>query len=143
MACVGTSATVGDDLDALTDYASNVFDTRFREDSVLREERLTAAEFLPATVLNDWPDADDVTAFSGREHQDQQAYLYDAVDLWLGETFVRSLDFDDPLVFGEALAQKLMVLAPFKDLLEASTSCLLYTSPSPRDKRQSRMPSSA
>ena len=27
--------------------------------------------------------------------------------------------------------------------LEASNICLLYTSPSPRDKRQSRMPSSA
>ena len=27
--------------------------------------------------------------------------------------------------------------------LEKSTICLLYTSPSPRDKRQSRMPSSA
>ena len=26
---------------------------------------------------------------------------------------------------------------------ESSKSCLLYTSPSPRDKRQSRMPSSA
>ena len=26
---------------------------------------------------------------------------------------------------------------------EGSTTCLLYTSPSPRDKRQSRMPSSA
>ena len=28
-------------------------------------------------------------------------------------------------------------------LLETPKSCLLYTSPSPRDKRQSRMPSSA
>ena len=28
-------------------------------------------------------------------------------------------------------------------LREGSPSCLLYTSPSPRDKRQSRMPSSA
>ena len=28
-------------------------------------------------------------------------------------------------------------------LLEADSGCLLYTSPSPRDKRQSRMPSSA
>ena len=27
--------------------------------------------------------------------------------------------------------------------LEDSTACLFYTSPSPRDKRQSRMPSSA
>ena len=28
-------------------------------------------------------------------------------------------------------------------LLDAAMACLLYTSPSPRDKRQSRMPSSA
>ena len=30
-----------------------------------------------------------------------------------------------------------------KEKIEDLTSCLLYTSPSPRDKRQSRMPSSA
>ena len=35
------------------------------------------------------------------------------------------------------------VLAVDGDALEFSTLCLLYTSPSPRDKRQSRMPSSA
>ena len=29
------------------------------------------------------------------------------------------------------------------DLVELQMPCLLYTSPSPRDKRQSRMPSSA
>ena len=28
-------------------------------------------------------------------------------------------------------------------LIDWASSCLLYTSPSPRDKRQSRMPSSA
>ena len=65
LACVGTSATVGDDIEALTLYASNVFDTRFREDSVLQEERLTPAEFLPANTadLHGWPDADAVTGF--------------------------------------------------------------------------------
>ena len=31
----------------------------------------------------------------------------------------------------------------FADTLASSDDCLLYTSPSPRDKRQSRMPSSA
>ena len=30
-----------------------------------------------------------------------------------------------------------------QDVIEQATVCLLYTSPSPRDKRQSRMPSSA
>ena len=35
-------------------------------------------------------------------------------------------------------------IATFEDVLGAQTPiCLLYTSPSPRDKRQSRMPSSA
>ena len=31
----------------------------------------------------------------------------------------------------------------FKEDMDAIDTCLLYTSPSPRDKRQSRMPSSA
>ena len=35
------------------------------------------------------------------------------------------------------------VLISKKTKLKASIVCLLYTSPSPRDKRQSRMPSSA
>ena len=34
-------------------------------------------------------------------------------------------------------------LADIKGVSAASVTCLLYTSPSPRDKRQSRMPSSA
>ena len=38
------------------------------------------------------------------------------------------------------LARGLHALLPPIDILDA---CLLYTSPSPRDKRQSRMPSSA
>ena len=38
---------------------------------------------------------------------------------------------------------KLSVLNVASDKLELSKFCLLYTSPSPRDKRQSRMPSSA
>ena len=31
----------------------------------------------------------------------------------------------------------------YNDTADSGNSCLLYTSPSPRDKRQSRMPSSA
>ena len=33
--------------------------------------------------------------------------------------------------------------SPFDFILNHTNNCLLYTSPSPRDKRQSRMPSSA
>ena len=40
---------------------------------------------------------------------------------------------------------RILISKNFENLLikELYTSCLLYTSPSPRDKRQSRMPSSA
>ena len=47
----------------------------------------------------------------------------------------------------KAFAAKLMdrICADVSDLVRRalSVTCLLYTSPSPRDKRQSRMPSSA
>ena len=42
-----------------------------------------------------------------------------------------------PIEFNEALIDVVNVL------MDGLSSCLLYTSPSPRDKRQSRMPSSA
>ena len=36
-----------------------------------------------------------------------------------------------------------MNLVPMEHVMQKASACLLYTSPSPRDKRQSRMPSSA
>ena len=42
-----------------------------------------------------------------------------------------------------ATSGKILVDDEDVTLLPATDSCLLYTSPSPRDKRQSRMPSSA
>ena len=40
-------------------------------------------------------------------------------------------------------ADDIPVKIVWRPVLTDSNSCLLYTSPSPRDKRQSRMPSSA
>eukprot|EP00829_Urostomides_striatus_P013882 TRINITY_DN3951_c0_g1_i7.p6 TRINITY_DN3951_c0_g1~~TRINITY_DN3951_c0_g1_i7.p6 ORF type:complete len:104 (-),score=35.68 TRINITY_DN3951_c0_g1_i7:70-381(-) len=53
------------------------------------------------------------------------------------------------LFFAEIFAFILLVIIMFVDLageqklFESAKSCLLYTSPSPRDQRGSRMPSSA
>ena len=45
---------------------------------------------------------------------------------------------------GPALGQKGLNIQDFcKQFNDKTKDCLLYTSPSPRDKRQSRMPSSA
>ena len=43
----------------------------------------------------------------------------------------------------EEIEQRVMEAAKILQIEEYLESCLLYTSPSPRDKRQSRMPSSA
>ena len=41
------------------------------------------------------------------------------------------------------LAVGLNIVCGFTGLLDLATNCLLYTSPSPRDRTRSRMPSSA
>ena len=51
---------------------------------------------------------------------------------------LRSTPYQDPRV---VVSEPTIVIAP--EFKTADPACLLYTSPSPRDKRQSRMPSSA
>ena len=53
--------------------------------------------------------------------------------------------FDDPIIknMWQLIKEFNIPLKVVHDLLDGIYSCLLYTSPSPRDKRQSRMPSSA
>ena len=50
---------------------------------------------------------------------------------------------EDLLMVLHVTSQRPSLLYFMKKLIESNGSCLLYTSPSPRDKRQSRMPSSA
>ena len=51
------------------------------------------------------------------------------------------LESDEAKIAVKAAAEQHVVLVPKH--AEASQSCLLYTSPSPRDRTRSRMPSSA
>ena len=46
-------------------------------------------------------------------------------------------------LIGNNLCARMMHFGHFETELQVQYPCLLYTSPSPRDKRQSRMPSSA
>ena len=48
-----------------------------------------------------------------------------------------------PRDYSQRTPKKMVRLAVRSALSDRASSCLLYTSPSPRDKRQSRMPSSA
>ena len=58
---------------------------------------------------------------------------------------LRDIIFADRRHFRELLrgSEEHITSSILSDRLDRLTTCLLYTSPSPRDKRQSRMPSSA
>ena len=73
-------------------------------------------------------------------------YTFDVQKLYLemlladAESFARAQNIFDANSFD----RKLQPIAKFiKDYMEEYKVCLLYTSPSPRDKHRSRMPSSA
>ena len=61
-------------------------------------------------------------------------------------SFYRYVKIDEPELFRDDLYQKWDMLNIFGRVYvskEGINSCLLYTSPSPRDRTRSRMPSSA
>lgn len=134
LGCVGTSATVGDDVGALTEYASRVFDTDFTVDSVLREERETASEFLPAASDRQWPDVEDLTSFAVNDYTTREDYVNAAVALWFsdgdegksGSAFVNLFSADEALAQAACtkLGAELKALGPFQQLLQESSSIL-------------------
>ena len=76
------------------------------------------------------------TAMHNRAYPSDGEYL-DA----LGEAV--AVEYEAAVTNGLILQIDAPDLAMERHLTFANRSCLLYTSPSPRDKRQSRMPSSA
>jgi len=118
LACVGTSATVGDDVAALLGYASSVFATPFDASAVLREEREDAATFLPGEVLEHWPDGDAVSAFAALSAQDSTEHLARAAQLWLPSGSPLDLGQADASTF-VSLGETLKKLEPFQILIRA------------------------
>ena len=55
----------------------------------------------------------------------------------------KSLELDDLLRTADVVSIHVIKTKDTENLISKDMFCLLYTSPSPRDKRQSRMPSSA
>ena len=90
-----------------------------------------------------WPATAASPAVMRRLRQDCGGLLFLAVGDEIGNLFglpwLQDIHTHPALVAENPVLGKLIT----DDLQYDSRSCLLYTSPSPRDKRQSRMPSSA
>ena len=73
-----------------------------------------------------------------KSHAIQMEYKY------RGENYVLNLiDTPGHVDFSYEVSRSIAACEGALLVVDAAQSCLLYTSPSPRDKRQSRMPSSA
>jgi DEAD/DEAH box helicase domain-containing protein len=84
LACVGTSATVGNDLSALTDYASKIFDSDFEHSSVIVEDRYSPEEYLKGTSLIHFktPNVGEIPAEQALDNP--QNYINTVITAWFG-----------------------------------------------------------
>ena len=78
----------------------------------------------------------------GNENEEAASIVKDIEKIGLGEKIILKTD-QEPSILAVAKEIKRLRLPLQSTLLESSKSCLLYTSPSPRDIGPSRMPSSA
>ena len=82
-------------------------------------------------------DVDEIVSETLKNCDDGEIYFENSKSesILLDDNKIKSSNYNSDLGFG--------FRAISNDVVAYSHSCLLYTSPSPRDKRQSRMPSSA
>lgn len=86
-ACVGTSATVGNDLEPLLEYASTIFDAPFDESAVVREDRYRHDEYLQghqAQIFNS-PGYEQLHLLDASKFASEVAYLNQQLALWFPE----------------------------------------------------------
>lgn len=90
LACIGTSATIGADdsaggsVEALVEYAAKVFSTPFDAQSVIREDRLTAEEFLGGQGIGEtrWPDPGTLASMAPSNYATADDFLVAHAQLW-------------------------------------------------------------
>ncbi|MDX2504170.1 MAG: DEAD/DEAH box helicase [Gammaproteobacteria bacterium] len=127
LAPVGTSATIGgeDSVVSLVEYASQVFSAEFDETAVIREDRLTAEEFLDKSINNiHWPDPHTLQAMHPDKYSNSDDYIVAHAQLWFDEA-PRNIASKDKLKRNAAavnLASKIMEHEAFHILLKQCRS---------------------
>ena len=125
------------------------------EASSLSNTQLLADETQPITIVEaNFSDPDNKPISIATDAQDVQSLASIEPDLnnimvsgtYYPKAIYNDADFSSSLLMRVSPGTSLKVSKAMGNWFEVETdkgTCLLYTSPSPRDKRQSRMPSSA
>lgn len=121
-ACVGTSATVGDDLAPLLEYASTIFDAPFDESAVVREDRYRHDEYLQAhqATMFSSPGYEQLSILDASQFASEVAYLKQQLALWFPEqnlVLPEDIDSDQGRAMRIALGEALLSHQFFHSLL--------------------------
>ena len=96
-------------------------------------------------VPQQWKDATIEVLHEQKDLSDRNNYRVISLVAHSGEVLLKMVAYrlNNYCEAGRILPQKQCGFRPARSTVDMLFVCLLYTSPSPRDKRQSRMPSSA
>ncbi|TKB47988.1 DEAD/DEAH box helicase [Ferrimonas sediminicola] len=106
LACVGTSATVGDEPEALLNYASQIFDNLFEAGAIIAEDRLDVGEYLQEYETNYrfQPDQEHIAELQPRTDESRLDFVNRQIVLWFDGSLA-PLPSLEPEEAGEALHQ--------------------------------------
>ncbi|MGR5453527.1 DEAD/DEAH box helicase [Vibrio alfacsensis] len=122
-ACVGTSATVGDELEPLLTYAESIFDAEFSEQSVVKEDRYLYEEYLSKADISQYtyPPFDEVESLNPSHFESEVSYLNQQIAFWFPEfeyTLPDDIESDDGRLCRIELGKRLMSHRFFHSLLQ-------------------------
>ncbi|MBY5946833.1 DEAD/DEAH box helicase [Photobacterium rosenbergii] len=122
-ACVGTSATVGDELGPLIDYASDIFDSEFEEASVVKEDRYRYEEYLAAADISEftYPPFDEIERLNPANYDSEVSYINQQIAFWFPEfshVLPADIETDEGRMVRVELGKALMAHRFFHSLLQ-------------------------
>ena len=84
LACVGTSATVGNNADALINYAQDIFDDDFDSSAIVTEDRYTAVEYLEDSKISYFTSPDPKQLPESTSSLSLDDYVNQSIQAWFG-----------------------------------------------------------
>ncbi len=84
LACIGTSATIGNNKEALINYAQDIFDDEFEPTAIVTEDRYSASEYLSGSELSYFASPGPVDLPDWRDGMSPEDYINKSIQAWFG-----------------------------------------------------------